>query len=301
MKYELTSEDKNFINKATNIGKEIFYIYEKLANLEIDGKDTDNIEYRKNVEKLRKLVSIEDSIYNMEILGRDRLRNLIDYLNSIKETENINDFINIRIINRLIIMISKFNKDPLAYLSSSISDDLESITLLFSNDYINNPKYIEYRNDLIKSSKYIRIFLDNILEKKCLDDNFDISNNVYLSHKLMADYLEFNEDFLNTYKMEYLSLFIFSQSRVIASLSDKDLDSYIENMKALISKLTLKSALILLDSNLIDKMYHDILNSGDNSNTSNHSKSYIILKEAFEEIEDDREKISTVSLYRRKI
>ena len=301
MKYELTSEDKNFINKATNIGKEIFYIYEKLANLEIDGKDTDNIEYRKNVEKLKQLVSLEDSIYNMEILGRDRLRNLIDYLNSIKETENINDFVNTRIINRLIIMLDKYNKDPMVYLTSSISDDLESITLLFSNDYINNPKYIEYRNDLIRSTKYVRIFLDNKLEKKCLDDNFDISNNVYLSHKLMADYLEFDERFLNTYKMEYLSLFILSQSSVIASLSDKDLDSYFENMKALISKLTLKSALILLDSNLIDKMYHEILNSNDNSNNSNHSKSYIILKEAFEEIEDDKKKISTVSLYRRKI
>lgn len=300
MKYELTSEDKNFINKATNIGKEIFYIYEKLANLEIDGKDTDNIEYRKNVEKLRKLVSLEDSIYNMEILGKNRLRNLIDYLNSIKETENMNDFINTRIINRLIIKLDKYNKDPIVYLTSSISDDLENITLLFSNDYINNPKYLKYRNDLIKT-KYIRIFLDNKLEKKCLEDNFNISNNVYLSHKLVSDYLEFDERFLNTYKMEYLSLFILSQSSVIASLSDKDLDSYFENMKALISKLTLKSALILLDSNLIDKMYHEILNSNDNSNNSNHSKSYIILKEAFEEIEDDKKKISTVSLYRRKI
>ena len=64
MKYELTSEDKKFINKATNIGKEIFYIYEQLANLEIDGKNIDNIEYKSNVSKLRKLVSIENSIYN---------------------------------------------------------------------------------------------------------------------------------------------------------------------------------------------------------------------------------------------
>ncbi len=300
MKYELTSEDKKFINKATNIGKEIFYIYEQLANLEIDGKNIDNIEYKSNVSKLRKLVSIENSIYNMEILGRDRLKNLIEYINNIKETENMNDFINTRIINRLIIILDKYNKDPIVYLTSSISDDLESITLLLSNDYINDSKYIEYRNDLIKT-KYIRIFLDNRLETKCLDDDLDIPNNVYLSHKLISDYLEFNERFLNTYKMEYLSLFILSQSSVIASLSNKDLDSYIENMKALISKLTLKSALILLDSSLVDKMYHEILKSDDNSNNSNHSKAYIILKEAFEEIEEDRKKISTVSLHRRKI
>lgn len=300
MKYELTSEDKKFINKATNIGKEIFYIYEQLANLEIDGKNIDNIEYKSNVSKLRKLVSIENSIYNMEILGRDRLKNLIEYINNIKETENMNDFINTRIINRLIIILDKYNKDPIVYLTSSISDDLESITLLLSNDYINDSKYIEYRNDLIKT-KYIRIFLDNRLETKCLDDDLDIPNNVYLSHKLISDYLEFDERFLNTYKMEYLSLFILSQSSVIASLSNKDLDSYIENMKALISKLTLKSALILLDSSLVDKMYHEILKSDDNSNNSNHSKAYIILKEAFEEIEEDRKKISTVSLYRRKI
>ncbi|MDD5980198.1 MAG: hypothetical protein PUC23_03700 [bacterium] len=300
MKYELTSEDKKFINKATNIGKEIFYIYEQLANLEIDGKNIDNIEYKSNVSKLRKLVSIENSIYNMEILGRDRLKNLIEYINNIKETENMNDFINTRIINRLIIILDKYNKDPIVYLTSSISDDLESITLLLSNDYINDPKYIEYKNDLIKT-KYIRIFLDNRLETKCLDDDLDIPNNVYLSHKLISDYLEFDERFLNTYKMEYLSLFILSQSSVIASLSNKDLDSYIENMKALISKLTLKSALILLDSSLVDKMYHEILKSDDNSNNSNHSKSYIILKEAFEEIEEDRKKISTVSLHRRKI
>lgn len=300
MKYELTSEDKKFINKATNIGKEIFYIYEQLANLEIDGKNIDNIEYKSNVSKLRKLVSIENSIYNMEILGRDRLKNLIEYINNIKETENMNDFINTRIINRLIIILDKYNKDPIVYLTSSISDDLESITLLLSNDYINDSKYIEYRNDLIKTN-YIRIFLDNRLETKCLDDDLDIPNNVYLSHKLISDYLEFDERFLNTYKMEYLSLFILSQSSVIASLSNKDLDSYIENMKALISKLTLKSALILLDSSLVDKMYHEILKSDDNSNNSNHSKAYIILKEAFEEIEEDRKKISTVSLHRRKI
>ena len=91
MRYELTSEDKKFINKATNIGKEIFYIYEQLANLEIDGKNIDNIEYKSNVSKLRKLVSIENSIYNMEILGRDRLKNLIEYITLLCYNINYNN------------------------------------------------------------------------------------------------------------------------------------------------------------------------------------------------------------------
>jgi len=299
MEYELTQYDKDFIARLYEIDDEILDLYNKMADLEIKGVDFLDEEFQKLISELKNLVSIENSIINLETFTLPRLNVLMAYnLNLRKnniESGEIKDSYS-RILNILLIEWEKAIKDKTNVINNSIDSDVRELTIYFGNDLIKDSRYKKYRDYIVKYIKYDSIFSDKKLEIKFIENNFVVEKDAYISSDLISEYLKIDQKSYDNFKLKLLLDKILFHSKVIVSAPDDafEIDDILKIL--LLSKCFLKSAVVMLPKNEFDEIYNAILTR---KNTEN-SKSHLFLKEIFEESLEDRKRINNVSFGRNR-
>ena len=185
----ITREERIIFQDIFNLNKKIAKLYNKLTNLEIN-QLIDTLEY-KNIKKYISICQeVENELYQK--LDCDKFPIYLDYLQK-NLYDNISDYdvicsdfedliLHKRIYNRISSMetsliiedIQKENDDTLdsqrIMLVNTIHEDFLNLFIFFLNDFINNPIFNKYKEDLIKA-KYKVYFLNNQLEKMFLQNS----------------------------------------------------------------------------------------------------------------------------------
>ena len=296
MEEKITYFDKDFISKLLKVDMDIYKIYDKLSDMEINNLSNTK-EYDELLNKLRDLIEIEDSIYKVEVFNKERIKMLLDYLSNEEEYNelNVTSLLIRRISGELNNQYSSLNIDKNSKLVSSISNDLQNITIFFANEFINDEGYSKYKNEIIKSMKYFNVFFDKRIEKTFLRDKFNIPDNIYISSSLFAEYLKVSDTVLDDVKICFLNNIILFQTNFIATCPDSAFNDFDTYLNLIFSRCSLKAALILLPNYITDKFYDSILSLESDKN----SKAFLFLKEIFEELDEDKKKIISVSFKRK--
>lgn len=185
----ITREERIIFQDIFNLNKKIAKLYNRLTNLEIN-QLIDTLEY-KNIKKYISICQeVENELYQK--LDCDKFPIYLDYLQK-NLYDNISDYdvicsdfedliLHKRIYNRISSMetsliiedIQKENDDTLdsqrIMLVNTIHEDFLNLFIFFLNDFINNPIFNKYKEDLIKA-KYKVYFLNNQLEKMFLQNS----------------------------------------------------------------------------------------------------------------------------------
>ena len=185
----ITREERIIFQDIFNLNKKIAKLYNKLTNLEIN-QLIDTLEY-KNIKKYISICQeVENELYQK--LDCDKFPIYLDYLQK-NLYDNISDYdvicsdfedliLHKRIYNRISSMetsliiedIQKENDNSLdsqrIMLVNTIHEDFLNLFIFFLNDFINNPIFNKYKEDLIKA-KYKVYFLNNQLEKMFLQNS----------------------------------------------------------------------------------------------------------------------------------
>lgn len=185
----ITREERIIFQDIFNLNKKIAKLYNKLTNLEIN-QLIDTLEY-KNIKKYISICQeVENELYQK--LDCDKFPIYLDYLQK-NLYDNISDYdvicsdfedliLHKRIYNRISSMetsliiedIQNENDDTLdsqrIMLVNTIHEDFLNLFIFFLNDFINNPIFNQYKEDLIKA-KYQVYFLNNQLEKMFLQNS----------------------------------------------------------------------------------------------------------------------------------
>lgn len=185
----ITREERIIFQDIFNLNKKIAKLYNKLTDLEIN-QLIDTLEY-KNIKKYISICQeVENELYQK--LDCDKFPIYLDYLQK-NLYDNISDYdvicsdfedliLHKRIYNRISSMetsliiedIQNENDDTLdsqrIMLVNTIHEDFLNLFIFFLNDFINNPIFNQYKEDLIKA-KYQVYFLNNQLEKMFLQNS----------------------------------------------------------------------------------------------------------------------------------
>ena len=185
----ITREERIIFQDIFNLNKKIAKLYNRLTNLEIN-QLIDTLEY-KNIKKYISICQeVENELYQK--LDCDKFPIYLDYLQK-NLYDNISDYdvicsdfedliLHKRIYNRISSMetsliiedIQKENSDTLdsqrIMLVNTIHEDFLNLFIFFLNDFLNNPIFNKYKEDLIKA-KYKVYFLNNQLEKMFLQNS----------------------------------------------------------------------------------------------------------------------------------
>ena len=185
----ITREERIIFQDIFDLNKKIAKLYNRLTNLEIN-QLIDTLEY-KNIKKYISICQeVENELYQK--LDCDKFPIYLDYLQK-NLYDNISDYdvicsdfedliLHKRIYNRISSMetsliiedIQKENDNSLdsqrIMLVNTIHEDFLNLFIFFLNDFINNPIFNKYKEDLIKA-KYKVYFLNNQLEKMFLQNS----------------------------------------------------------------------------------------------------------------------------------
>lgn len=185
----ITREERIIFQDIFNLNKKIAKLYNRLTNLEIN-QLIDTLEY-KNIKKYISICQeVENELYQK--LDCDKFPIYLDYLQK-NLYDNISDYdvicsdfedliLHKRIYNRISSMetsliiedIQNENDDTLdsqrIMLVNTIHEDFLNLFIFFLNDFLNNPIFNKYKEDLIKA-KYQVYFLNNQLEKMFLQNS----------------------------------------------------------------------------------------------------------------------------------
>lgn len=185
----ITREERIIFQDIFNLNKKIAKLYNRLTNLEIN-QLIDTLEY-KNIKKYISICQeVENELYQkldcdkfplyLEYLQEDLYDNISDYDVICSDFEDL--ILHKRIYNRISSMetsliiedIQNENDDSLdsqrIMLVNTIHEDFLNLFIFFLNDFINNPIFNQYKEDLIKA-KYQVYFLNNQLEKMFLQNS----------------------------------------------------------------------------------------------------------------------------------
>ena len=154
---------------------------------------------------------------------------------------------------------------------------------------------MEIDNALIKNEKYAELFINPCIEQELLDNNFNFTDkNIYESAKLISSYLNIDSSIYEDLKTQYLLKCIIGRTKTLLLIPNTL--TFFDDIKAIsiTHKCHIKAALIYLDDDIIEKLKEDVLSQDENR------VNYNMVKEAFDEVDDDKKNLVNVSLIRRK-
>ena len=245
----ITREERIIFQDIFNLNKKIAKLYNRLTNLEIN-QLIDTLEY-KNIKKYISICQeVENELYQK--LDCDKFPIYLDYLQK-NLYDNISDYdvicsdfedliLHKRIYNRISSMetsliiedIQKENSDTLdsqrIMLVNTIHEDFLNLFIFFLNDFINNPIFNKYKEDLIKA-KYQVYFLNNQLEKMFLQNS--TQNNI-INCFSTADLLTIEQKELHHLVYIYINKYIKKYFSKLLELTD---DMYKDDEKVRLSLL----------------------------------------------------------------
>lgn len=295
MENNLAKEDMDFINKLIIIDKSILEVYKNLALLEYKKRfGTD--EYNEVINKLSELIKLEKSIYNIENLSSERIINLFNYLEEMKEkmSTSYEEGLCFERISGMLDKILVINKNIIETLGDFVQTDLNRITLSLFNDYIEDKKYLRYKkNNIIK--KYDLMFIFTSLEEENIKNKFELENEFSSSIDLISKYMNVSEEIVNQIKIDLLGeLFLYNISIIKNKFSTYIYDNELYS-KLLCLKCMSKATLILLPDMATCGMEANLLKGKFSSDEELN-----FFKEIFEEVHDDKKRMIKVSFGRNR-
>ncbi len=214
------------INTLLAITSSINETYVKLKQLEIVGQK-DSTEYKSTIESLKSSLDLEKSIYDrfpkdLDVLSQieHKINGNKDYWLKFNLQENINAILNYENLIKLRIQLNLFsrmlaikdadfvinvndesvleNQTPrnILIINTSVIKDFLNTTLVILNDYLNNPEY-ELIKDQLLNFKYNLSFVYEEIENDLLENNFNISNELYWEANAISDYYQLDRLKLN--------------------------------------------------------------------------------------------------------
>ncbi len=294
----LTKNDKDLIEKLLNLDKEIYISYNLLANYEINNE---TLKYEEAKENLKKLIDLEDSIYKLENLTEKRIIDISIYCsNMIKYIyeEDIHDKKTDLSYKRILMKIGNIitdKDDKNKILKNFLLIDNTRTEMFYLNETIKTINKTSLKNALIKNEKYEELFINPCIEQELLDNNFTFTDkNIYESAKFISSYLNIESSIYEDLKTQYLLKCIIGRTKTLLLIPNTL--TFFDDIKAIsiTHKCHIKAALIYLDNGIIEKLKEDVLSQDENR------VNYNMVKEAFNEVDDDKKNLVNVSLIRRK-
>ena len=299
----ITREERIIFQDIFNLNKKIAKLYNKLTDLEIN-QLIDTLEY-KNIKKYISICQeIENELYQkldcdkfliyLEYLQEDLYDNISDYDVICSDFEDL--ILHKRIYNRIssvetsliIEDIQNENDDTLdsqrIMLVNTIHEDFLNLFIFFLNDFLNNPIFNKYKEDLIKA-KYKVYFLNNQLEKMFLQNS--TQDNI-INCFSTADLLTIEQKELHHLVYIYINKYIKKYFSKLLEITD---DMYKDDEKVRLS---------LLYQSLI-KSSLEISNIDFRIKSQDGEISNIISKNILENIKDNRGSYHLIKLKSERI
>lgn len=299
----ITREERIIFQDIFNLNKKIAKLYNRLTNLEIN-QLIDTLEY-KNIKKYISICQeVENELYQK--LDCDKFPIYLDYLQE-DLYDNISDYdvicsdfedliLHKRIYNRISSMetsliiedIQNENDDTLdsqrIMLVNTIHEDFLNLFIFFLNDFINNPIFNKYKEDLIKA-KYKVYFLNNQLEKMFLQNS--TQDNI-INCFSTADLLTIEQKELHHLVYIYINKYIKKYFPKLLEITD---DMYKDDEKVRLSLLYQALIKSSLEISNLDFRIHE--QDGEISN--------IMSKNILENIKDNRGSYHLIKLRSERI
>ena len=294
----LTKNDKDLIEKLLNLDKEIYNSYNRLANYEINNE---TLKYEEEKENLKKLIDFEDSIYKLENLTEKRIINISIYCSNMIRyiyEDDIHDKKTDLSYKRILMKIGNIitdKDDKNKILKIFLLIDNTRTEMFYLNETIKTINKTSLKNVLIKNEKYEELFINPCIEQELLDNNFTFTDkNIYESAKLISSYLNIESSIYEDLKTQYLLKCIIGRTKTLLLIPNTL--TFFDDIKAIsiTHKCHIKAALIYLDDDIIEKLKEDVLSQDENR------VNYNMVKEAFNEVDDDKKNLVNVSLIRKK-
>lgn len=294
----LTKNDKDLIEKLLNLDKEIYISYNLLANYEINNE---TLKYEEAKENLKKLIDLEDSIYKLENLTEKRIIDISIYCSNMIRyiyEEDIHDKKTDLSYKRILMKIGNIitdKDDKNKILKNFLLIDNTRTEMFYLNETIKTINKTSLKNALIKNEKYEELFINPCIEQELLDNNFAFTDkNIYESAKLISSYLNIDSSIYEDLKTQYLLKCIIGRTKTLLLIPNTL--TFFDDIKAIsiTHKCHIKAALIYLDDDIIEKLKEDVLSQDENR------VNYNMVKEAFNEVDDDKKNLVNVSLIRKK-
>ena len=299
----ITREERIIFQDIFDLNKKIAKLYNRLTNLEIN-QLIDTLEY-KNIKKYISICQeVENELYQkldcdkfpiyLEYLQEDLYDSISDYDVICSDFEDL--ILHKRIYNRIssietsliIEDIQKENDDSLdsqrIMLVNTIHEDFLNLFIFFLNDFINNPIFNKYKEDLIKA-KYQVYFLNNQLEKMFLQNS--TQDNI-INCFSTADLLTIEQKELHHLVYIYINKYIKKYFPKLLEITD---DMYKDDEKVRLSLLYQALIKSSLEISNLDFRIHE--QDGEISN--------IMSKNILENIKDNRGSYHLIKLRSERI
>ena len=298
--YQFNLEDFQSLESLLQLSTDISNIYDKLCELEINNQKDSNI-YTNLLEKLKKLVEKETKEYRKKNFTHEQCIKYLKLFESKTEIPCTDNRITIslkynnhkiirRIMNNLLDIlnenkgfhqmvlengiekdISKIiehitQKDIIkeieksSKIQSSLENDIHNIFLSILEESITYPSNKNHKNDLIRA-KYCAIFTHKKLESLHIENNFNISNNIYTSSQMINELLQEPEISYKLLKHMRLVSMAKYDINVLLNICDKEYEDSKTSVNAILTACHIRALLSLMEQDdvyTLNQEIHDI-------------------------------------------
>ena len=183
-------------------------------------------------------------------------------------------------------------------IQNALDNDIYSMFLSILEEVISYKSSEKYRKKLIEA-KYCILLAHKNMETMFIGTNFDISDNIYISSKILNELLNEPEISYNFIKRMKLKSTANYNINILLNLTDSDYSDDNTFFNSIIIACQIRALLSLMEGNTVDTFnqeIHDILESPKYlSKHLNDRISENIIISCFKYFKKDREKVRTLS------
>ena len=269
----LLDQDYIELNSLYSICANINKIYRQMALLEANN-ETNSDDYKNLINLLNKFLNLEDKIYNSLKQNKEKCKAYITFIDSNKlpstgcEHALLWDESKFPEYRRIYYSLKSIMEDDkeiiknddndldllLFKLETTFEENYYNAFIIFLNQKIKSIKDVKLKKNLILKKYYI-IYMFRNIEKVLINSNFDISNKMYSTSKILESlsnmpeevYLYAKDDFYTKNLNDLINLYL--------AVSDHDeisitIESLIKSKIAFLSKKTLEEQINIIINNI---------------------------------------------------
>jgi len=185
------------------------------------------------------------------------------------------------------------------WIRSVLHTEIEEAFLTYFQEYINDPKYREIKDELIEVKyDWIKINLD--VEKRMIEKNFKVDDSYYISSSLNSEIVYQYDESYQEISNQVATTNIKELINEISSISDNDYDENPHNLaKALYLKAGLKANFVFVKEETLKEYKlatYEVLDKPDDK----YKKSWSMIKDVIEKNKESKSKAKILSLRKPK-
>lgn len=188
-------------------------------------------------------------------------------------------------------------------LREAIENDTFNIYLILLQEFIDNKEYIMYKNELIRA-KYNMAFIDELIEKKMIENKFEVKTPLHLRSGIVADLHEINIDIYKLLKNSIGEKSAIHQISELLIVYDREYDDSEKIISSILRQCMIRANLIIMNDESImniNNRFKNLIQS--RLYYSSHPEDHIgeeHVNKCFQLVKKDKEKTITLSLNNRK-